>query len=326
MKSTLKQQNEKKHQSPSTWSKVIHRFLIQAHEGGLKTALYPKEWLGLEARVSFGMGMPARIPWVALTAETMTVSEGIYPVYLYYKELQTLVLAYGISETRKAPETWPVEVFSISQTIEAYFNKKIARYGSSFVFKAYRVEIKDGTPHITYVNNDKITTPIDLDSDLNAIVEYYAKILSLSQSKHFVNTRSHGTQFHMEKQLEDFIIQNWNNTELGKKYELIVEEGELLSQQYRTDIGPIDILAKDKTAKNGYVVIELKRNQTSDDTVGQVARYIGWVKRHMKADNVKGVIIAGQYDKKLNYALEAIENIEVFIYEVNFTLKSNTQI
>jgi restriction system protein len=50
----------------------------------------------------------------------------------------------------------------------------------------------------------------------------------------------------MEKQLEDFIIHNWDNTELGKKYNLIIEDGELLSQQYRTDIGPIDILAKDK--------------------------------------------------------------------------------
>ena len=82
--------------------------------------------------------------------------------------------------------------------------------------------------------------------------------------------------FYMEKQLEDFLILNWENTELGKKYELIVEEGELISQQFRTDIGPIDILARDKRTGT-YVVIELKKNQTSDDTVGQLARYMGWI-------------------------------------------------
>lgn len=112
---------------------------------------------------------------------------------------------------------------------------------------------------------------------------------------------------------------NWNNTELGKKYDLIIEEGVLLSQQFRTDIGPIDILAKDKQT-GSYVVIELKRNQTSDDTVGQLARYMGWVKENKKDKGVKGVIIAGQYDKKLDYAREMIPNIEVFIYQVDFKL------
>ena len=46
----------------------------------------------------------------------------------------------------------------------------------------------------------------------------------------------------MEKQLEDFIISNWENTEFGMKYDLIYEDGVLVSQQYRTSIGKIDIL------------------------------------------------------------------------------------
>jgi restriction system protein len=80
----------------------------------------------------------------------------------------------------------------------------------------------------------------------------------------------------MVKQLEDFLIQNWDNTELGEKYDLIVEEGVLISQQYRTDIGFIDILAIDKKSKN-YVVNELMKDQTSDDTVGQITRYMVWI-------------------------------------------------
>jgi len=79
-------------------------------------------------------------------------------------------------------------------------------------------------------------------------------------------------------------------------------------------------LVKDKKT-GSFVVIELKRNQTSDDTVGQLARYMEWVKKHKDDDNVKGIIIAGEYDKKLDYALELLPNIDVFIYNVNFNLE-----
>ena len=40
--------------------------------------------------------------------------------------------------------------------------------------------------------------------------------------------------------MEDFIIQNWDRTELGKKYDLLYEDGDIKSQQYKTDIGIID--------------------------------------------------------------------------------------
>jgi len=33
-----------------------------------------------------------------------------------------------------------------------------------------------------------------------------------------------------------------------------------------------------------WLVVEHKRNQTSDQTVGQLLRYIGWVKRHLAED------------------------------------------
>ena len=123
----------------------------------------------------------------------------------------------------------------------------------------------------------------------------------------------------MEQQLEDFIIQNWNESEFGKKYDLIEEDGDLKSQQYRTGVGPIDILAKDKESGD-YVVIELKRNQTSDDTVGQVTRYMGWIQDKLGDEGVKGIIVAGSYDEKLYYAQKMLKNIEVFLYEVNFKL------
>ena len=92
----------------------------------------------------------------------------------------------------------------------------------------------------------------------------------------------------------------------------------MISQQYKTDIGSIDILARDKQ-NNSYVVVELKKNQTSDDTIGQVARYMGWIKDNKKDNNVRGIIIAAEYDQKLEYALKVIQNIQLFLYKVDFT-------
>lgn len=127
--------------------------------------------------------------------------------------------------------------------------------------------------------------------------------------------------FYMESQLEDFLIENWDKTELGKKYDLIEEDGEEVSQQYRTGIGKIDILARDKETKQ-LVVIELKKNQTSDDTVGQLARYMGWLEQHKTNGKLtKGIIIAAQYDERLYYALKKMSDTEVYLYRVNFKLE-----
>lgn len=298
----------------------LENFIKDANAGELKTAHYPKEWLGMNTKVSFGMGAPARVPWIGFLGEGMTVSRGINPVYLFYKDLQTLILAYGVSETQESPETWPADVINKVPTIESFFDKNVPRYGDSFVFKAYKVEEKNGKVNFTYSEEGQKASIHDLDSDLKTLISYYQKVLSLPSYEEAAESRSQGL-FYMEKQLEDFIIFNWENTELGKKYDLIIEEGDLRSQQYRTDIGPIDILATDKKT-NGYVVIELKKDQTSDDTVGQLARYMGWVRKHLaKGKEVKGVIIAGKYDKKLDYALEMVSGVEVFLYEVDFNLR-----
>jgi len=128
--------------------------------------------------------------------------------------------------------------------------------------------------------------------------------------------------FMMEEQLEDFLIKNWEKADFSKNLELINDnDGNLVSQQFKTGIGEIDILVRDKNSKQ-YVIIELKRNQTSDDTIGQIARYMGWVEEHLsKGQSAKGIIIASKYDDKLRYALKKINDVTVYQYEVDFKLK-----
>ena len=298
------------------WHETLTKFLKQSIEGDLKTSQYPKEWSNLTMKVGFGMGTPARVSWIAFPASEMKVTNGFYPGYLYYKEFQTLILAYVISETEEYERSWPAEIMNSTQTIAAYFDKNVPHYGDSFVFKSYKIANDNGEIMISYAENNSIVTEKDLESDLETILNYYKKTVSINP----LPTEYSQGIFYMEKQLEDFIIRNWEKIELGKKYDLIIEEGELISQQYKTDIGPIDILAIEKGSEN-FVVIELKKNQTSDETIGQLARYMGWIRENKKDDNVKGIIIAGSYDKKLDYALKVMQNIEVFLYEIDFKLK-----
>jgi len=308
------------------WVGVLNNFVLQTFSGDLKTSTYPKEWDDLKMRISFGMGAPARVPWIAFIAPEMQVSKGFYPVYLYYKEFESLILAYGVSETEEYGDTWPIEVINSTQSISAYFDKKVPRYGDSFIFRAYKVKLENEKVYFFSDSSEHVSVT-DLESDLATLLGYYKKVVSIPQTQVGTQPASGGTWgagvFYMEKQLEDFIILNWNKTDLGKKYDLIIEEGELISQQYRTDIGPIDILARDKET-GSHVVIELKKNQTSDDTIGQLARYMGWIGEAKKDQNVRGVIIAGSYDKKLDYALKVMKGVEVYLYEVDFKLKEFT--
>jgi restriction system protein len=64
------------------------------------------------------------------------------------------------------------------------------------------------------------------------------------------NTVEDPTEFALEKHLEDFLCQNWKQTELGKQYDIYEEDSELVGQQYPTDTGPIDILAIGKEKRN----------------------------------------------------------------------------
>lgn len=116
---------------------------------------------GLNIEVSFGVGRASAIPWIAFTGFNQTIKNGIYPVYLYYKNYKILILAYGVSELNPPLVNWFHS--DSKQTINKYlklnFSKKPDRYGSSYVYKIYDV-------------NDMPTKEI-LESDLENIIQIY---------------------------------------------------------------------------------------------------------------------------------------------------------
>ena len=74
------------------------------------------------------------------------------------------------------------------------------------------------------------------------------------------------------------------------------------------EVGEMDFLAIDE--KGDLVVIELKRNST-DKTLGQILRYMGWVNKKLckKNQKVKGIILAETKNNRLEYALTIVPNV-----------------
>jgi restriction system protein len=127
--------------------------------------------------------------------------------------------------------------------------------------------------------------------------------------------------FALEKHLEDFLVQNWKQTELGKKYDIYEVDGEIVGQQFPSDTGPIDILAISHDKKE-LLVVELKKGRASDSVVGQIQRYMGYVIEELaeNGQTVRGVIIALEDDNRIRRALSVANNIEFYRYQVSFKL------
>lgn len=127
--------------------------------------------------------------------------------------------------------------------------------------------------------------------------------------------------FAMEKHLEAFLVANWAQTELARDFAIFEEDGEPVGQQYATDAGPIDILAVSRDRQR-LLVVELKRGRASDVVVGQILRYMGYVKEQIAEPDqvVEGAIIALENDQKLRWALAAVPNIKFYRYQVSFRL------
>lgn len=129
------------------------------------------------------------------------------------------------------------------------------------------------------------------------------------------------TSFVMEKHLEDFLVENWAQTELGRDFDIYVEDDELVGQQYQTDTGPIDVLAISKD-KRRLLVVELKKGRPSDAVVGQILRYMGYVNEELceEGQTVVGAIIALDDSPRLRRALSMTPSIAFYRYQVSFKL------
>lgn len=103
-----------------------------------------------------------------------------------------------------------------------------------------------------------------------------------------------------ERNLEDFMVHHIEEIEPGLR---------IVERQLSTPAGRLDLLCED--ANGDCVVVELKRTQGTDVAVGQILRYMGWVKESRSAGKVRGIVVVAKKDQALLYAVRSVPDLQV---------------
>ena len=125
------------------------------------------------------------------------------------------------------------------------------------------------------------------------------------------------SEFAYEKDLQNFLAKNLSILEPGLK---LYRDEDITGIEYPVDNRRIDILALNE--KNDYVVIELKVSRGYDRVVGQILRYMAWIKKYQadEGQKVRGIIIARDISVDLVLACSEINNVELYEYQMSVVL------
>lgn len=126
------------------------------------------------------------------------------------------------------------------------------------------------------------------------------------------------TQFLLEKDLQSYLAKNLGVIEPGLK---LYENEEL--KVIEADAGNgrrIDILAQD--AKGAIVVIELKVSRGYDRVVGQLLRYMNWVRLELAepGQRVRGIIVCRTMSEDIRLACASIKDVDLFEYKLSVSV------
>lgn len=116
-----------------------------------------------------------------------------------------------------------------------------------------------------------------------------------------------------ESDLRNYLASHPDEIESGLRLEGIeYPSGGRNSKRERS----VDILFIDR---DGYwLVVELKASKAYDQVIGQLLRYMGWIKKHRASSNqvVRGIIIAPAISEDLKLAISMVSNADWLEHEM----------
>ena len=115
-------------------------------------------------------------------------------------------------------------------------------------------------------------------------------------------------------------LHNWLTTRLSE-----IEPGLILVDggvEYQTEVGRIDILAKDQTG--GLVAIEIKAGKAKDSALGQLLGYMGCLSSSNEQPKVRGILVASSFDTRVICAAKGLPNVKLVKYQLLFNLEEIT--
>lgn len=119
-------------------------------------------------------------------------------------------------------------------------------------------------------------------------------------------------EFAFERDLRNYLSKNLTLLEPGLT---LFQDEEFTGIEFPVGGRFIDILAVD--SQGNYVVIELKVSRGYDRVMGQILRYMAWVKKNLaEQHNVRGIIVASDITEDLQLAASLLPNVQLFQYSI----------
>ena len=133
-----------------------------------------------------------------------------------------------------------------------------------------------------------------------------------------IDPMSGSSEFLLERDLQRYLAENLECIEPGLK---LYESDGIRGLEYEAGNGRrIDILAVDRAG--AFVVLELKVSKGYDRVVGQLLRYVNWIKQNLAepGQNVRGMIVCRTMTEDLKLACAGIPDLDLFEYQLSVTV------
>lgn len=132
------------------------------------------------------------------------------------------------------------------------------------------------------------------------------------------------SEFLLEKDLQRYLAENLECIEPGLK---LYEDEDIRGIEYEAGGGRrIDILALDRSG--AFVVLELKVSRGYDRVIGQLLRYMNWVRKELAEPGqlVRGIIVCRAISEDLRLACASIRDVELCEYKLSVTVSKVPQL
>lgn len=152
-------------------------------------------------------------------------------------------------------------------------------------------------------------------------LSYYSDTAQLDRVKQVLDEMGDLSEEQKRRYLSMIVSEETVEDILAHNMELIESGMTLVKRQLETEVGRIDLFARDR--EGVFTIIELKKGKSEDDVFGQISRYLGWCKKtKARTENVRAIIIAKQIGKKLWAAADGHDTpVELMEYDLKMSLE-----
>lgn len=131
---------------------------------------------------------------------------------------------------------------------------------------------------------------------------------SISEIETITQADSYQQKFSMERDMQAALRRNIESLHPSLK---IIDDG----AERAVDSGLIDITCEDG---NSIVVVELKAGKADSRAIGQILGYMGDISEEESERNVRGILVANDFDKRAKAAARVVPTLTLMKYSIEF--------